>query len=86
MTSRGVVFTKHASEKFELLKRYGFVVSREFVEGAVANPDRVDQRADLAFAIKALDEEYGLRVVYRRANDNIVVLTFYPVRRERFGV
>ena len=33
-----------------------------------------------------MDEEYGLRVVYRRTNDNIVVVTFYPVRRERFNV
>jgi len=86
MKSRGVIFTKHASEKFDLLKRYGFVVSSEFVEGAIANPDRVDQRANLTFAIKTLNEEYGLRVIYRRTNDNIVVVTFYPVRRERFGV
>jgi hypothetical protein len=79
-------FSRHASEKFEFLKKYGFVVTEEYVEDAIANPDRVDQRDDLTLAIKPLDDEYGLRVVYRRTNDNIVVVTFYPVRRERFNV
>ena len=37
-------------------------------------------------ALKPLSEEYALRVVYSRINDNIVVLTFYPVKRVRFNV
>ena len=86
MKARRTKFTRHASEKFELLKRYGFVLTEGCVEDAIENPDRVDQRDDLNLAIKSMDEEYGLRVVYRRTNDNIVVVTFYPVRRERFNV
>ena len=86
MKARRIKFTRHAMEKFELLKRYGFVLTERYVEDVIGNPDRVDQRDDLTLAIKSMGEEYGLRVVYRRTNDNIVVVTFYPVRRERFNV
>jgi hypothetical protein len=86
MKARRIRFTRHASEKFEFLKRYGFVLTEESVEDVIENPDRVEERDELTLAIKSMDDEYGLRVVYRRTNDNIVVVTFYPVRRERFNV
>lgn len=86
MKTARIRFTGHASEKFEFLRKYGFVVTERDVKDAIAHPDRVDQRNNLTLAIKSLDDEYGLRVVYRRINDNIVVVTFYPVRRERFNV
>ena len=86
MNTRRIRYTRHASEKFQLLKSYGFVVTEEYVEDIIENPDRVGQRDDLSLAIKSMDEKYGLRVVYRRTNYNIVVVTFCPVRRERFDV
>lgn len=79
-------FTKHASEKFELLKSYGFDVTEAVVKDAVVGPSRVDQREDQMLALRPLNEEYALRVVYKRINDNIVVVTFYPVKRARFNV
>ncbi len=79
-------FTKHASEKFELLKTYGFDVTKAFVTNTIMNPSRVDLRDDQSLALRPLNEEYALRVVYKRINDNIVVVTFYPVRRARFDV
>jgi hypothetical protein len=36
-------------------------------------------------AVKPFDDEYA-RVVYRIVNDNMLVITFYPVKRERFNV
>ena len=46
----------------------------------------MDKRGDLLLALKPIDREYAIRVVYKIVNDNIVVLTFYPVKRERFNV
>jgi hypothetical protein len=86
MKPRRIRFTRHASEKFGFLKSYGFVLTEESVEDVIANPDRVEERDELTLAIKSMDDEYGLRVVYRRINDNIVVVAFYSVRRERFNV
>jgi hypothetical protein len=81
-----VRFTKHAYEKFEFLRRYGFEVDEAAIVEAVENPSRVERRGDQFLALKPLDEEYAIRVVYRAINDNIVVVTFYPVKRARFNV
>jgi len=37
-------------------------------------------------ALRPIDEQHAIRVVYEEVNDNIVVVTFYPVKRERFNV
>ena len=39
-----VKFTRHAVEKFELLKHYGFEISRKEVVEALLRPERVDER------------------------------------------
>jgi hypothetical protein len=85
-TAKKVEFTKHAYDKFELLRKYGFDISRATVEEAVASPSLVDRREDQVLVLKPLDREYALRVVYKMVNDNIVVVTFYPVKRKRFNV
>ena len=85
-TPKKVEFTKHAYDKFELLRKYGFEISRATVEEAVASPYLVGRRDDQVLVLKPLDREYALRVVYKMVNDNIVVVTFYPVKRKRFNV
>ena len=40
----------------------------------------------VVLATRPFDEEYAIRVVYRFINDNILVVTFYPVKRKRFNV
>ena len=72
-------FTKHASAKFEFLKKCGFDVSQELVRDTVPRPSRLDQKDDQILVVKPLDDEFALRVVYKRMNDNIVVVTFHPV-------
>lgn len=81
-----ISFTRHAREKFQFLKEYGFEVPETSVREAVMNPSRVDRKDDQLLALKPLDREYAVRVVYKIVNDNIVVVTFYPVKRERFNV
>ena len=85
-TSKKIRFSKHAREKFELLKKHGFEISEATVEKAVAKPLLADRRNDQVLVLKPLDQEYAVRVVYKTMNDNIVVLTFYPVKRKRFNV
>jgi len=81
-----VNFTKHAYEKFAFLKRYGFEVDEDVVRQAVGHPVHVDRRGDQMLALRPIDEQHAIRVVYEEVNDNIVVVTFYPVKRERFNV
>jgi len=79
-------FTKHAREKFDLVKHYGFEVNEETVLETVRNPTRLDKRNAQYFATGAMDAKYALRVVYERRKDFILVITFYPVRRKRHGI
>jgi hypothetical protein len=81
-----VKFTRHASEKFDFLKRYGFDIGGEQVIGAVLHPDRLDKRGYQFFAVKVLDVKHCLRVVYEKRKGFLVVITFYPVERERYGL
>jgi len=81
-----VRFTKHAYEKFAFLKRYGFEVDEAVVRQTVEHPIRADRKGDQLLALKPIDQGHAIRVVYEEVNDNIVVITFYPVKRERFNV
>ena len=81
-----VKFTKHAVEKFEVLKRYGFEIGVGRVMFVVLNPARLERRDRQFFAVKLLDSKYALRVVYEKRKGFLVVITFYPVKRERYGL
>lgn len=79
-------FTKHAEEKFGVARSYGFEISRSQVERAVAAPDKVMRRGFQTISTVTLDGEFALRVVHEERKGIIVVITFYPVKRERYGL
>lgn len=81
-----VKFTKHAVKKFEVVKHYGFEIGTKQVIETILDPKRLDKRDDQYFAIKVINSKYALRVVYEKRKGYLVVITFYPVRRERYGV
>ena len=78
--------TKHAAEKFEMLRRYGFEIQQKDVIETVLQPERLDERGGQFFASKVISPKHALRVVYECRKDFLVVITFYPVRRERYDV
>jgi len=84
--SSKIRFTKHAREKFEFIKDYGFEIDEKKVFEAIQNPTRLDKKNAQYFATKAVDTKHALRVVYEKRKDYLLVITFYPVRRERYGV
>lgn len=79
-------FTKHASEKLATLERYGFKVSMDDIIDIVSKPSMLDRVGEQFYSTKAINEKYALRVVYEEGKDIIRIITFYPVRRERYGV
>lgn len=51
----------------------------------VEEPDSVKEgRRDRVIAQRAVDAEHLLRVIYEERGENIVIITFYPARRERY--
>ena len=52
---------------------------------AVEKPDRIDyRRLPLLIAQKEFDKTRVLRVVYRKEEEIIVVITFYPGRKSQY--
>lgn len=81
-----IKFARHALEKFKVLEKYGFKISKDHVIAAVRNPLRLERKDEQFLAMKIMDDSYALRVVYEERKGIILVITFYPVRRDRHGV
>lgn len=80
-----VTFTKHALDKFAVLERHSFPLSKEQVIDAVEHPEIVDEsRLLLLIAQKTIDPEHVLRVVYKQEDSNRVIITFYPGRKKQY--
>jgi len=78
-------FTRHAREKFSVLRRHRFPVQRKRVIEILQRPERVDtSRLPLLIAQGSLGKAYVLRVVYRKERDIMVVVTFYPGRKSQY--
>ena len=79
-----VRFTQHALEKLELLRKWGFTVDPESVIGDMADLHESTSGYGGRFVARLqLDEEHILRVVYEE-NGEIVVITMYPARQDRY--
>ncbi|MBI3589058.1 MAG: DUF4258 domain-containing protein [Candidatus Liptonbacteria bacterium] len=80
-----IIFTKHAENKFEILKRHQFPISKKLVTDALENPDLIDHsRQPLLIAQKKIDRDHVLRVVFKKELGNTKVITFYPGRIKQY--
>ena len=80
-----IIFTKHAENKFGILKRHKFLVKRHQVMKTVTNPEKMDySRAPLIIAERSFDERHVLRVVYKQVGDTLRIITFYPGRKNQY--
>jgi len=78
-------FTRHAEEKFNVLARHGWNISRDKVEETVQSSVILDySRSPLVIAQSPLDENHVLRVVYKQEEGIRVVITFYPGRKNQY--
>jgi len=59
-------FTRHAREKFELMRRYGFDVDEEKIVEAIQNPTLSERKNAQYFITRAIDTKCALRVVYEK--------------------
>jgi len=76
-------FTKHAQQKLNDLAEMGFSVTEQQVIDAVQSPEHVYTDADPPIAQKLISEHHLLRVVFVEESSEIVIITFYPARRDR---
>lgn len=80
-----IKLTKHAEEKFGVLKRHKFLITRAQVFTTIIDPEIIDRsRSPLLIAQRKIDKTHVLRVVYRKEGATIVVITFYPGRVSQY--
>ena len=78
-------FTDHAKRKFGILQELGFKVQEDIVDKILTQPHVVERTWKDRFAtVGTLDSSHLLRVIFEKENGNILVVTFYPVRRNRY--
>jgi hypothetical protein len=71
-------------KKFRILKEQGFVVKKKMVEKVINSPDAVDySQSPLLIAQKSIDEKHILKVVFKKENGIIKIITFYPMRKKK---
>jgi hypothetical protein len=76
-----IIFTKHAMQKFIVLKRHGLVITEKQVLATIAGPDKLDHsRHPSLIAQRKIDRSHVLRVVYKEERNDRIVITFYPGR------
>ncbi len=80
-----ILFTKHAEEKFAILRNHGVDVSKKDVLDVLSDPAAIDRsRLPLIISQGSLDETHVLRVVYRKEENRKIVITFYPGRKSHY--
>lgn len=80
-----IIFTKHANDKFGVLKRHKFSISKIQVLETIQEPEIIDKaRLPLLIAQRKIDRSHVLRVVYKKEGDVIKVITFYPGRKKQY--
>ena len=83
--AKNIVYGDHAEEKFEILRRHGFVVSKRQVRETLRKPEKVEEGfRGRKIAQRRIARKHVLRVVYEERQKEITVVTFYPGRRSRY--
>lgn len=80
-----IIFTKHAKDKFRILKTHKFPIPKSRVLKTVKKPEFLDfSRLPLIIAQSKIDKSHVLRVVYKKEGWNMVIVTFYPGRIKQY--
>ncbi len=79
-------FTKHAVEdKFSELEKHGWKVTKTKIRSIIKKPEwKGVSKHGQETAMGLLDEKYILRVIFRRENGIITVITFHMARRGKY--
>lgn len=81
-----IIYTKHVlKDKLPALKRLGWIISKDKIEETIANPkwNGVSKHGQKT-AMGLVDEKHILRVVIRKKDDIITVITLHIARRGKY--
>ena len=70
-----IYFTKYSEQKFDILNKYKVFITKEQVEDTAKLPNQLLKKKNYLIAKKD-----GTAVVYKKENDIIKIITFYPTK------
>ena len=73
--ARRIRLTRHAVEKFDVLKHYGFEIRKKLVINTALDPEHLEERGNQFFVTRIIDSKHALRVVYEDRKDYLIVIT-----------
>ena len=83
--AKRIVYGDDAEEKFRILTRHGFVVSKRQVRETVEKPEKVEGGyKGRKVAQRSITERHVLRVIYEEGPEEIRIVTFYSGRRSLY--
>ena len=60
-----IIFSSHANNKFGILRKHGFNVTRKMIVSAMETPDKIEMGyKNRKIAQKIIDERHVIRVVF----------------------
>ena len=79
------IFTKHAIDKFSVLKRLGWKVSKLEIKRTIQNPRWVGiSKHGEKTAMSLIGKNHILRIVFNMGSGIIKVITFHVAKRGRY--
>jgi len=68
-------YTKYAEKKFDILNKYKVFFTKEQIEDCITAPEKQEKKKKYLTA-----EKEGIKVIYKKDNEEIRVITFYPIK------
>ena len=80
-----IIFSIHAEDKFDLLKRYGWRITKTQIRDAIKQPKwKGESKFGQKTGMILVDESHILRVIFNKEGDIIKVITFHIARRGKY--
>lgn len=80
-----VIYTKHAIDKFRTRESKQFKITKKSVEEVVLRATyRQELPTGVIRAVGKLKQNYSLVVVYKRLNEMVKIVTFFPAEKGRY--
>ena len=86
MSKKVIRFSEHSKIKFDILTKHGLNLDETLIMAILEKPEKsMPGYSGRKIAQGRLDESRVLRIIYEEKPDELLVVTFYPGKRERYG-
>lgn len=85
MTYKRIKFSRHSKLKIDILKKHGVTVHQQLIKDIINKPSKTEfGYKNRKIAQGKLDTEHVLRIIYEESADEVLIITLYPGRKDRY--